>query len=145
MTNMPGNKVIVDSDALIGLLNETDQLHKRCIAIFSFLNENNLETIAPYAIVLEAATALARDKTIKRPDLAHKLLQDYVSIEDKPNYDPNVSYLVAKLYNPSTSKKNTPFDHFVLAIAKKNNIAYVFSFDSFYKKNGLNLAEELIK
>jgi len=142
---MPGNRVIVDSDALIGLLNETDQLHKRCISIFSFLNKNNLQTIVPYAIVLEAATALAKDKTIKRPDLAHKLLQDYVSIEDKPNYESNVSFLVAKLYNPSTSKKNTPFDHFVLAIAKKNNIAYVFSFDSFYKKNGLNLTEELIK
>lgn len=145
MINIPGNKVIVDSDALIGLLNETDQLHKRCISIFSFLNKNNLQTIVPYAIVLEAATALAKDKTIKRPDLAHKFLQDYISIKDKPSYDSDVSDFVAKLYNPRTSKKNTPFDHFVLALAKKNDITYVFSFDSFYKKNGLNLAEELIK
>lgn len=33
---------------------------------------------------------------------------------------------------------------YVLALAKKNNIKYIFSFDSFYKKHGLILIEDLI-
>lgn len=145
MTNIPGNNtVIVDSDALIGLINETDKLHERCLEVSRFLSLNNCGTVVPYSIVLEAATTLSRS-TVARPDLAAQLLQDYAHIEDEPTYDSNVSGLVTKLYNPQTSKKNTPFDHYILAIAKKNNIKYIFSFDSFYKKNGLTLVEDLVK
>lgn len=146
MTDTLGNKrVIVDSDALIGLINEDDLLHKRCLKISYYLAQNNFGTITPYPIVLEAATTLAKDKTIRRPDLTHKLLQDYVSLEEKPYETGGVSLIVAELYNPKTSRKNTPFDFYVLALAKKNNVKYVFSFDSFYKQNGLVLVEELIK
>ncbi|MBI2028094.1 MAG: PIN domain-containing protein [Candidatus Levybacteria bacterium] len=106
--------------------------------------KNSYATIVPYPIVLEAATTLARDKTIKRPDLAYKLLQDYSSVEEKPFYDSNVESLVAKLYNPRTSKRNSPFDHYVLALAKKNDIKLIFSFDSFYKKNGLTLMKDVV-
>lgn len=145
MTNIPGNNtVIVDSDALIGLINETDKLHDRCLEVSQFLSLNSCGTVVPYPIVLEAATTLSRTG-VARPDLAAKLLQDYATIEDEPTYDSDVSGLVARFYNPKTSKKNTPFDHYVLALAKKNNIQYVFSFDSFYKKNGLTLIEDLVK
>lgn len=145
MTNIPGNKtVIVDSDGLIGLVNENDKLHERCLKISQLISSNSLGTVVPYPIVLEAATSLSRG-TVGRSDLAAQLLQDYAKIEEEPQYDTNVANLVTKLYNPRTSKKNTPFDHYVLAVAKKNDIQYVFSFDLFYKKNGLTLIEELIK
>lgn len=146
MTNTLGiNTVILDSDALIGLINETDALHGRCTEIAYFLAENSWSTIIPYSIVLEAATAISRDKIASRPDLASELLWDNISREQDSKINQEVSEDVAKLYNPKTSKKNTPFDHYVLALAKKNKIKYVFSFDSFYAKNGLTLAEDLIK
>lgn len=146
MTNILGSNttVIVDSDALIGLIHEDDQLHEKCLEISQYLSLNSCGTVVPYPIVLEAATTLARDSSIARSDLAAKLLSDYASIEEEPSYNSDVTDLVAKLYDPKTSKKNTPFDHYVLAIAKKNNIRYVFSFDSFYKKNGLTLMEDVI-
>ena|SRR3989344_4303198 len=133
--------VIVDSDALIGLISDDDNLHKRCLQIQRYLISNNLQLVIPYSVVLEAGSALARVKN--RPDLTAKLLNDYEESDDQVNYI--VATLVAKLYNPKTSKKNTPFDHYVLALAKKNDIKYVFSFDSFYKKNGLTLVEDLVK
>lgn len=145
MTNIHGNKtVIFDSDGLIGFIHQSDALHKRCLEISRYLEQNSFATIVPYPIVLEAATTLARDKTIKRPDLAARLLDDYAEIEEELTYDSNVASLLSKIYNPKTSKKNTPFDHYVLALAKKNNIKYVFSFDSFYKKHGLTLMEDLV-
>ncbi len=147
MINTPGSNtlVIVDSDALIGLIHEDDELHERCLEVSEYLSLNSCGTIVPYPIVLEAATTLAKDKTIRRLDLAKKLLQDYASIEEEPNVNLNVADLVASLYDPKTSRKNSPFDHYVLASAKKNNIKYVFSFDSFYKKNGLTLMGDIIK
>lgn len=143
---MPGNnRVLVDSDALIGLNNSTDANHKRHLEIARYLDKNNFDTHVPYAILLEAATSLARNSKINRPDLAKKLLEDYASTEKKFLLDENVGNLVSKSFQINTSKKNTPFDHYLCALAKKNKIKYVFSFDSFYKKQGLILAEELLK
>lgn len=146
MINIHGNKkVILDSDALIGLIHIDDALHKRCLKITEFLAKNSFATIVPYPIVLEAATTLVKDKTIRRPDLAAQLLQDYAHTEEEKSFDEHVARLVASLYNPKTSKKNSPFDFYVLACAKKNDVDYVFSFDSFYKRNGLRLIEDLIE
>lgn len=144
MTNIHGNSLIlVDSDALIGLIHKGDALHDRCLMISEYLSSKSLATVVPYPIVLEAATTLARDKTIRRPDLAAQLLSDFASTENI-SYNSDVSELVSKLYKTNTSKKNSPFDHYNLALAKKNNMKYIFSFDSFYKKNGLILMEEAI-
>lgn len=145
-TNTHGNNtVIVDSDALIGLIKEDDYLHKRCLSIAAYLAKNSFATVVPYPIVLEAATTLAKDKTINRPDLAKKLLKDYAYLENTTRHESEVVKLTAKLYDPKTSKKNSPFDFYVLAVAKKSGIGTVFSFDSFYSKKGLKLAEELLK
>jgi len=142
MTNTSGaNLVITDSDALIGLVNKVDALHNRCARIYSYLLENKFTIFTPYPIILEASTALAR--VVNRSDLAAKLLKDSKEVQN--SIDTNVADLVAKLYTPKTSKKNTPFDHFILAVAIKNNIKVVFSFDSFYKKHGLTLVEDLLK
>ena len=146
MINIPGSNttVIVDADALIGLIHDDDKLHDRCLKISKYLSSNSCGTVVPYPIVLEAATTLSRETSIARPDLAAKLLSDYSYIEGGPTFTYNVAALVTELYDPKTSKKNTPFDHYVLALAKKNDIKYVFSFDSFYKKNGLTLMEDVV-
>ena len=134
------NIVIADSDALIGLIYEADLLHQRSVKIFNYLQKENSYIFIPYPILLEAATGLAR--IAGRADLAAQLLKSYVNSGYK--LDMSVEDLVAELYDPKTSKKNTPFDHYVLALAKKNDIKYVFSFDSFYKKNGLTLMEDVV-
>ncbi len=141
---MPGiNTVIVDTDALVGLIHTDDTLHVRCLAVARYLEKNNFATVVPGPIVLEAATVLSKDKTIKRPDLAKRLLQDYAQLIP-PSLDIQVFPQLAQAYDPLSSRKNTPFDFYVLTAAKAQNIPIVFSFDSFYKKNGLTLAEELL-
>lgn len=138
------NIVLVDSDALIGLNNITDANHQRYQRIAEYLAKNDLNTIVPYPILLEAATALARGSKINRPDIAAKILQDYAKTEGKVALDENISSETSVSFSNNTSRKNTPFDHYLCALAKKNNIKYVFSFDSFYKKQGLVLAEDLL-
>lgn len=143
---MSGSKtVIVDSDAIIGLLNETDELHNRCLKISLYLQKKKITAVIPYPIVLEAATALSKDKTIRRPDLAKLLLEKYASVKNNGLEATDIPLRVARMYHPAASKKNTPFDYYVLACAQKNNIKTVFSFDSFYRKNGLQLIEQLIE
>lgn len=143
MTNIPGSKVIIDSDAIIGLIHDSDGLHERCLSVLAFLKENDTDIFVTYAIVLEAATTLAKDKTIKRPDIAKELLCNYMALGKKLD-GTNSEDITGQIYSSKTSKKNSPFDFYVLACAQKNNIKTVFSFDSFYKKNGLALVEDLL-
>lgn len=141
---MSGSKtVIVDADALIGLIHETDALHNRSLRVATFLEQHHYASIIPAPTILEAATVLAKDKTIRRLDLAKKLLTDYQNL-DLPPLPAGLFRTVAELYQKNTSTKNTPFDFFILAMAKLQNIPVVFSFDSFYKKHGVTLAEDLL-
>ena len=147
MTSTSGNKisrVIIDSDAIIGAVFEEDKLHKGISLVWKYLNAHNIGTLILPITVIEAATALARRKYINRPDLASKILKYYQKIVTVPSKEKDVLKLTASLYNSQTSRKNTPFDYYVLATAKKLGIKVVFSFDKFYKKHGLKLAEELL-
>lgn len=139
------NLVIVDADAMVALVNEADVNHEKSLQIFDYLASNSFGTITPYPIVLEAANALSRDTKINRPDLASRLLENYSQPGTRPKLDEDIAELVAESFSGNTSRKNTPFDHYIWALAKRNNIKYVFSFDSFYKKQGLIPAEELLK
>lgn len=146
MTNISGTTgrndlCLLDADAIIGLIKPDDALHERALKISTFLLKHKIETYWPFPIVLEAATALAR--ALNNPDLAKEVLENYP--ESKQVIDLEVADIVANIYDPRTSKKNTPFDHYLLALARKNNIKYIFSFDDFYTKNGLTLLEDLLK
>ena len=146
MTSILGNKkVIVDSDALIGLIHKDDSLHKRCFNVSEFISANDFTVIVPYPIVLEAATTLARDKNIRRPDLAARLLKDHSLLRGDDIEWEGVNKLVSRLYNPRASRQNSPFDCYLLAVAKLNDIDLVFSFDSFYRKQGLTLVEDIVE
>ena len=50
----------------------------------------------------------------------------------------------AALFDPAGSKKNTLIDCSVAIIAKRIKASGVFAYDSFYTKQSLKLAEELI-
>lgn len=142
-THGRNNLVIVDSDALIGLISENDLLHKRCIKVADYLAKNNYVTIICNSTVLESATTLSR--AINRPDLSKKLLKDFDLIKQQEFADVGAMSLVSDMFNPKSSKKNTPFDYYVCAVAKINNINLIFSFDKFYEKQGLVLVESIMQ
>ena len=144
MLGVKTKRIIVDADALIGLLNENDALHQRCLKIEKFLDQNDYETIIPYTAILEAATTLSRATRPERPELAQDLLNKATHLRYPLDIDSNIAGLVASVYNDRASKKNTPFDCYILALARRNNIKCVFSFDAFYKKQGLILIEESV-
>ena len=135
-------QVLIDADALVGLINQNDALHSRCLQVVEFLSKNSLATTVLPPTILEAATALSRG--IKLPDLAKQLLADYSQL--KPAVLPSeiFSNLIG-VYNPTVTTKNTPFDYFLLAYAKIKQIDIIFSFDRFYERQGLTLAEKLLK
>lgn len=137
------NGIIVgDSDALIALVYEDDQLNLRSREISQKLNRNNTQIIFPNTAIAEAITTLLRKHS--NPKLAGYLSRQYEKNIFRIEYvDEDTMKLAVNIFNPISSKKNTFFDALVAATAKKLKAGTIFSFDTWYKKLGFNLASDL--
>lgn len=137
------NKVIIgDADALIALAFEGDSLHKQAIVISEVLYKNNTQVIFPNTAISEAITTLLRKHS--NPELAGYLAQQYKEGVFRVEYvNGELMKLAVDLFNPHSSKQNTFFDAIVAATAKHLSAYAIFSFDSWYKKLGFQLAMDL--
>lgn len=134
--------VIGDADVLIALAIEDDSLHLRATAISRKLDNSNIQVIFPNTAISEAITTLLRKHS--NPKLARYLAQQYKKNIFKVEYvDESIMQLAVDFFNPKGSKQNTFFDALVAAVAKNLNSETIFSFDSWYKKLGFNLAADL--
>lgn len=137
-------KIVVDADALIALVNEDDANHDLAINISGILTKQNTKLLVPVTTVIEAITALKR--VIERPDLTKVIIDQCVSglipVVDVPA---DILPLAESFFDPKSSKQDTFFDAVIAAFAKKHNADAIFSFDKGYKKNGIPLIAELLE
>lgn len=134
--------IIGDADALIALAIEKDSLHSRASAISRKLADDNMQVIFPNTAISEAVTTLLRKHS--NPKLAGYLAQQYKENIFKVEYvDEDTMKMAVNIFSPVSSKKNTFFDAIVAATAKKLQADVIFSFDTWYKKLGLQLAGDL--
>ena len=137
--------VVVDSDGIVAESNLADSNHKTAVKIAEKLVEIEAKVIYPSCIVFESTTTMSRK--LNNPQMAAGTL----SVFADPNMiiEPIGQDIIAgaaKYFNPNASKKNTPFDCAVVAVADKYKADYIFSFDDFYvKKCGYKLAKDLLK
>jgi predicted nucleic acid-binding protein len=142
MINTPGIKVIIDSDALIAILNENDLLSRQAGEIVKYLAKENAQIIYPITTITESVTTLIRK--FKKPTLAVKIIDQikgselYIQAADDKLLTEALS-----IFNPTASKKCTIFDAIVAATAKKLNTPYIFSFDKWYTQLGFTLVSKV--
>lgn len=135
------NKIVVgDADALIALALENDPHHKKALVISQMLIKQAFAVIFPFTAFPEAITTLKR--ALNQPEKAHILNRQLLEGSFQVEYpDPEIMKLASKIFEKTVSKKNTLFDAIVAATAKKLSADYIFSFDSWYPKEGFMLAE----
>lgn len=139
---MNSNIIVGDSDALIALTYEGDQLNLRSRAISRKINERKAQIIFPNTAIAEAITTLLRKHS--NPRLAGYLSKQYEKNIFRVEYvGEEIMQLAVKFFNPINSKQNTFFDAIVAATAESLNAEAIFSFDSWYKKLGFQLASDL--
>ncbi len=136
--------VIVDSDGIVAQSNLTDSNHNEAVKIAEKLVEVGAKVIYPSCIVLESTTTMSRK--LNNPQMAAGTL----TIFSDPNMiieavDHSIIAATASYFDPNATKKNTPFDCAVAAIADKYQADYIFSFDGFYIRHGFKLAKDLLK
>lgn len=137
------NKIVVgDADSLIALVYKDDPNHIKAQKVSDFLASKGYEVIYPNTAILEAITALKRGLDL--PNEAHLVNTQYQEGAFIVEFiDEKVQSGASKRFERTTSKKNTIFDAIVLETAKKLKASYIFSFDSWYPKEGFSLAKVL--
>ena len=136
-------KIVIDSDAIYAIYNYNDPLHGKAIKALQWLNGNHFQLIYPTSVIFEVMSLFQR--VLKTSSVT-------VQLADMVNNDLLITYTIddellkqsIAIFKPAGSKKNTLVDCSVVAVAKKIKAEGVFSYDRFYIKQGLKLAEDLI-
>lgn len=136
--------VVVDSDAIYAIYNPDDPLNTRATKTFQELIENEFRLIYPTSVIFESISLFQR---VTPSPIITKLLIEMVRNDELLVYvvDKETLKQSANIFKPAGSKKNTLVDCSVVAVAKKIRADGVFSYDEFYTKQGLKLAEDLIE
>lgn len=136
--------VVVDSDSIFAIYNPNDPLNAQAIQTFQQLITQGFQLVYPTPVIFEVISLFQR--VLPTPTVTKKLT-DMIKNDQFLTYIINNDILKesAAIFNPAGSKKNTLIDCSVVVIAKKIKAAGVFSYDSFYKKQSLKLAEDLIE
>lgn len=135
--------VVVDSDSIFALYNPNDPLNTKATRTFQQLITQNFKLIYPTSVIFEIISLFQR----VMPTLAvtvqfvNMVKDDAVLVHV---VDDDILKQSVVLFNPTGSKKNTLIDCSVVAVAKKIKADGVFAYDSFYTKQGLKLAEEVL-
>jgi predicted nucleic acid-binding protein len=133
--------ILVDSDAIVALFSEKDASHDKA-KIFRQIIKNQENSIAmATSTIAECVTTLRRRHN--HPDWAEGFLE-LIAAEPMILFpvDDTIIFSAAKIYDPYVSKKHTFFDAINVAVAKKERIEMIFSFDDFYRSFGLKLPED---
>lgn len=136
------NILIVDADAFIAYVDEEDSHAEKTINILQACVEQEIILLYPATVIVEAVTTLQR--RLKKPSLAQKIA-DEVNAQQfiiEP-VTQEIIEAAASLFQAEGNKHHTLFDAVVAAIAKKLNARAVFSFDAWYKTQGLSLASDI--
>ncbi|OGE09248.1 hypothetical protein A3A60_02210 [Candidatus Curtissbacteria bacterium RIFCSPLOWO2_01_FULL_42_26] len=135
--------VVVDSDAIFAIYNPNDPLNKQATKTFQQLIAHGFGLIYPTSVIFEVISLFQR--VLPTPTVTKKLIE-MVKNDQLPIHiiDSDTLRESAALFDPAGSKKNTLIDCSVAIIAKRIKASGVFAYDSFYTKQSLKLAEELI-
>jgi len=139
---MAKSKIAVgDTDSLIALVCKEDANHIKARNISKWLLSQGYEVIYPNTAILETITTLKRALNLSdEAELINtRYLQRALSIE---YIDEKIQWRASERFKHTHSKKNTIFDAVVAETAVELGAEYIFSFDSWYSKEGFKLVAE---
>lgn len=136
---MNNSIVLMDSDAIVAIFSDKDANHAKAKIFRQIIKDQENSIAMATSTIAECVTTLRRRHN--RPDWAKGFL-DLITFEPMILFpvDDTTIFSAAKIYNPFASKKHTFFDAINAAVAKKEGIEVIFSFDDFYRSLGLKLA-----
>jgi len=134
--------ILLDSDALIALINKEDELHKRVLKIQEKLTKAGAIFAISRYIIAETATFLTLRVNKKTADRFLKDLESQEILVINPTDE--LEKLTREFFFKQKSRNVTYFDCVNMAILTYYHWKTIFSFDRHYYQNNFLLAEDLI-
>lgn len=135
--------VVGDAGSLIALVHKSDTNHVLAKKISEGLLTRGYEIIYPNTAILEAITSLRR--ALNMIDKARLVNKQYLAGEFNVIYiDKKIQDRASKIFSEAESKQNTIFDSVVAATAEDFSAEGIFSFDDWYRKRKIKLAQDLV-
>jgi len=134
---------IIDTDVLLGLIDPHDAHHGRAKTL-------SQQLVQEAANVYLLPTTLTEFAPIATDRIGLQQTQGTVSLFVTAGYSvypisDDITQSAVSFYKTQTSKKESLFDCYVMAAAKKLAADCIFSFDRGYGKNGFVLVEDFFK
>jgi predicted nucleic acid-binding protein len=139
----PSDCIVVDADGLIALFDAADTHSTEAVAVLNKIDAIGAALLYPTTMIAEAVTTLQR-KLHNQAAVIHIMRRLDAKEFNLVEVDAAIIDEAARLFHPGGSKQNTLFDAIVAAVAKQRNARAIFSFDQWYPKIGLPLAQTLI-
>lgn len=134
--------ILIDSDALIALINEKDGLHQKALKIKNKLNRLGSIFVISRYIIAETATFLTLRISKKTANQFLKDLSHHQILIIDPHEE--LEKLTRKLFFKQKSRQVTYFDCANMAILSRYHWKTIFSFDKHYRQNKFFLAEDIL-
>jgi len=134
--------VLVDSDALISLIQSDNNQHKLAKTVLLFLKEKNADQyISPFTIP-EVSTMLSyrANQEIAKQFVISSQSKKLTTLE----IPEEIRRKADQLFLAQTKKRTSYFDCVNLVLMELFRFDAIFSFDSIYKEHGFKLASDLL-
>jgi predicted nucleic acid-binding protein len=137
---MSDNRVLLDSDAVIGWLVEDDQHHERAVQLFDYILSEKMQPVVTNLMISECATWLSARVS---QEVARAFLQETEMLE--------IVYITEELHAETAAmfqqsqKHHTSFIDFANIVTMRHfRIPTIFAFDEVYRKTfGLKTLQEI--
>lgn len=128
--------VLVDSDAFIAWLVADDLLHKEAVEVLRTLQKNKQTTVTTSLVVAETATVLSN----RVGQGQARAFLDFVEKLPIIHITEDLQREALTLFRKQATKGTSVVDCSNVAVINSFHIASIFSFDGFYRKQGLKIA-----
>ena len=136
--------IFVDSDAFVAITKKDDSNHERAKDIFLKLQDKPVAFVTSNYVFSEVATVLSQkvDHETAVAYIHTMKSQDCVFIVER--ITENTEEAATQIFIKQTSKNVSFVDCTNIALIREKHIDGIFSFDDDYKKNGIELIENLL-
>lgn len=133
-----GNKIFIDADAFVSIVNPVDNNHKEAVSFSNYIKTHNFELVTSNFAIGEAITVISQETTLKK---AIAFGKDLFSGGEVLVVEVERSHQIRALEKMShTTSKNVRFTDFInMVFMEELKISTIFSFDHHYEQAGFSL------
>ena len=129
------DKVFVDSNVFIGILNTRDALHKKALRVWETLRKKQYRIVVSNFVISEVITVLSQRASKQDAlEFAYSIYFDDKHEIELVHLDENLEFRTLEHFKAQTSKNVSFVDASNLAIMEAYKIKKIASFDKIFRK-----------